>query len=295
MEAKKKTASPTAGLWKKINSIQTESAKVFKDGKATFGKSEKAVATIESVLDTYLPLCSKHGVSIVPVAISVINSEYRKDKYGEDHLHILVMCKYKAVDVDSGDSHEFDVISHGEDKQDKATGKLLTYALKYAYYQLFSARRGDDDPDVVKEERQEERQKKSSQKPRQEEQSSPEEQPEKKKDDDAVIAKRKELFDEAVAELKAKYPVKDAADSKKLPVTADYKDYVKLTIKHTPDEQVKKHFDDFSVFWWMCLEVAGEKDLAKVKKHFSLSKARISKENVEFLEKQIKRREDAAK
>lgn len=292
MEKKTKPAAPTPGLWKKINIIQTESAKVFKDGMATFGKSEKAIATIESVLDTYLPLCGKHGVSVVPVSIEVLMKEFRPNRYKEDELHLLAMCKYKVVDADSGESHEFSILSHGTDKQDKATGKLLAYALKYAYYQLFSARRGDDDPDVN---RDDETERKPLQKKDREPEQCEVEPAKDDKPDEALAAKRKEQYDEAVAEIKGKYDTKEAADKKVVPGGKEYKAHVDSIVKHIKDEEVRKHVSDFSLFHWQCLDLAGNPDLAAVKKHFEKGKARMSKGNIDFIEKQIKRREAAAK
>lgn len=293
MEKKPKTpAAAGPGLWKKIHAVQTQASYVSKDTTAQMGSATKKVASIEAVLDVYLPLCKEHGITVIPVKIDIINREYRADKYGKSELHLLVMLRYRVVDIDTGESHEFDIISYGVDAQDKATGKLLTYGLKYAYAQLFSSRKGDD-PDVNmpddkpknQENRQPERQQERKQeKPKQEE---------KKQDassDEDVGAR--EAFQNLVMEIKEAFPIDP--ESKSVPKwTADYKPATDDIAAKGLDQEMKQALTDFAFFHWNCINVICNPKIDAAAATFEKGKSKLAPNNIKYLEGMIAKRRSA--
>ncbi len=290
VEKKQKPASP--GLWKKIHAVQTEATYVSKDTTAQMGSSTKKVASIEAVLDVYLPLCQKHGLTIVPVKIDILNKEYRPNAYNKPEFHILAMCFYRVVDIDTGDYHEFGIPSYGQDAQDKATGKLLTYGLKYAYGQLFSSRKGDDpdasapdDKGSKQPDRQPERQ---ADKPKPQ----PEKQPEKKQEASDDDAGARETYQELVLEIKEAFPIDH--ESRKVPKwAAEFKPATDKIAAKGIDSTMKSALVDFALFHWHCINVIQNPDIDVAAKTFEKAKSKFAPANVKFIENAIAKRRSA--
>lgn len=295
----KKPSKVSPSLWKKINSIQTQAGYVAKDTAAKMGSSSKMVASIESALDTYLPLCAEHGISIIPVSINITDKAYRVNQYGTNEFHIFGTVRYRAVDVETGDSHEFDVISYGMDGQDKATGKFLSYALKYAYYQLFSSRKGDD-PDVPKErdEAPKQRQQQQQQQRTEPKQEAPREEPKKAEvkqdqasDDDAG---KREQFNELVLSIKEAFPIQSFVESQAVPGWSAYRPKVEEIIANGgADAEMAKHLNDFALFHWHCINLTCSKSLDKAIKAFESSRQKFASKNIKYLEGIIAKRQAA--
>lgn len=285
----KKTVSESS-LWKKILAVQAEAGPATRDTDANIGGSRKRVVSIESVLKVYVPLCQKHGIVVVPVSSEIIEQGVveTNGKYGKKLIrNILVHCKYRVVDVESGDSHEFSVISHGQDDQDKATGKLLTYALKYAYKQLFSSQSAEDDPDnnghADDGEKGEKADAKTETKP--------------KKDDDENRKKQLALYTAATEAIKTKYSTKQAAEEMFVPKwKTEYKPFVSDVIEKTKglSAEAEKHVLDFARYWWHNLDLCGNSDIAKAEKNLAAARDAMSAANVKLLDKMLAKRKEAA-
>ncbi len=312
--APEKKKVPTVGLWKKINAIQTQAPAAVKD--TVSGVGNKKTASIESVLDVYLPLCAKHGVSIIPVKFEMLHFEFRdtQTKYGvKTYLHMIGLCHYMAVDADTGEEHHFNIPAHGLDDQDKSPGKILTYSLKYAYAQLFSSRKGDDpDQDNGQHEQQGRQQQKPQQQekkqspptqqqaPKQEQKPDENKQPEEKKEPAPPVESKQDAnpkskeFDAAKESIKQRFPIKVAFESGKVPSwTKEVKPFVDTMASAMKGEELKKHVTDFGLFWWLCNEASGNQDLEKALKNYAAQKKKLTKGNIEFLDQIFDRRKKA--
>lgn len=279
MEKKPKTpAAAGPGLWKKIHSVQTKAGYVQKDTVAKMGSSDKKVASIEAVLDIYLPLCGEHGLTVVPVDIEIVSREYKQGKYNVD-FHILCMLKYRVVDVETGEFHEFKILSYGLDSQDKATGKMLTYGLKYAYAQLFSSRKGDD-PDVNL----------PDDKPKNQEKPKQEEKKQDASSDEDVGAR--EAFQNLVMEIKEAFPIDP--ESKNVPKwTADYKPATDDIAAKGLDQEMKQALQDFAFFHWNCINVICNPKIDAAAATFEKGKSKLAPNNIKYLESMIAKRRSA--
>ena len=99
-----------------------------------------------------LPLMAKNGLSILPIKIDE-TCEFQEytDNYGNAKTRFVVHVKgtYMLLHT-SGESIEVQGYGHGIDAADKAPGKAMTYALKYALLYTFMVPVGDiEDTDTT--------------------------------------------------------------------------------------------------------------------------------------------------
>ena len=99
-----------------------------------------------------LPLMAKNGLSILPIKIDE-TCEFQEytDNYGNAKTRFVVHVKgtYMLLHT-SGESIEVQGYGHGIDAADKAPGKAMTYALKYALLYTFMVPAGDiEDTDTT--------------------------------------------------------------------------------------------------------------------------------------------------
>ena len=108
------------------------------------GKGYKAVGEVD-VLNAVKPLEVKYGVYSYPIKRSVIESKEMINKYDTVNLFMRVETTYRFVNVDKPDEF-IDTITYGDgvDSQDKAPGKAMTYADKYALLKAYKIATGDD-------------------------------------------------------------------------------------------------------------------------------------------------------
>lgn len=119
------------------------------------GKGYKAVGEVD-VLNAVKPLEVKYGVYSYPINRKVIESKEMINKYDTVNLFMRVETTYRFVNVDKPDEF-IDTITYGDgvDSQDKAPGKAMTYADKYALLKAYKIATGDDpDQDASEEHKQ---------------------------------------------------------------------------------------------------------------------------------------------
>lgn len=121
-------------IYKKIIAIMQEVSGIAKTKKPD-GNVKYAFRSIDEVANAFHPLLSKHGVFIVPTYIS---SEWtqRKTSTGSIMFHQRATYKYTFY-AEDGSSIEAMVEGEGQDTQDKAIGKTLSYSLKAILTQVF--------------------------------------------------------------------------------------------------------------------------------------------------------------
>ena len=114
------------------------------------GKGYKAVGEAD-VLAAVKPIEIKHGIYSYPLSRNIVDSGeiVNQTQYGErKSLFLRVETIYRFVNTD--EPTEFiDITAYGDgvDSQDKAPGKAMTYADKYALLKAYKIQTGDD-PDA---------------------------------------------------------------------------------------------------------------------------------------------------
>ena len=114
------------------------------------GKSYKAVCEAD-VLAAVKPIEEELGIYSFPASREVIDSGELVNVYNGNErrqLYMRLQTVYRFVNVEQPDEH-IDITTYGDgvDSQDKAPGKAMTYADKYALLKAYKIQTGDD-PDA---------------------------------------------------------------------------------------------------------------------------------------------------
>ena len=161
-ETEKKAAEPKTTQTASLNIFQrmlaatSEINRVAKNLKVDISKSQSYKAVAESdVLEAVKPIEEKYGIYSYPVSRTVIKdeaytttSEYDGRKSEKTTFFIRLATVYRFVNIDKPDEY-IDITTYGDgvDTQDKAPGKAMTYADKYALLKAYKIQTGDD-PDA---------------------------------------------------------------------------------------------------------------------------------------------------
>jgi hypothetical protein len=132
------------------NKIQTV-AKKLKVGEGT--KSEYKAVSEADILNAIKPIEYELGIYSYPYDRKLTKEERVtfKNKFGDiDNFVIRIETTYRFVNIDKPDEF-IDIKTYGDgvDSQDKAPGKAMTYADKYALLKAYKIQTGDD-PDKNK-------------------------------------------------------------------------------------------------------------------------------------------------
>ncbi len=140
-------------IFQKMEDITVEIGTVAKGLDVSMGKGKSYKAVSErDILDAVKPIEAKHGVYSYPVSRKIIESDtlVRKNQYGDTQsLFMRLEVVYRFVNVDNP-TEFIEITSYGDgiDTGDKATGKAMTYADKYALMKAYKISTGED-PDSV--------------------------------------------------------------------------------------------------------------------------------------------------
>ena len=137
-------------IYQRLNEIRRAVAYVQKD-KQVSGYGYMAV-THDAVTSALREHLITHGVLIVP-ALESISASPSGTTTGKGIPIIRVEAIYvvEFVNVDEpSDKVGLRVAAHAMDEGDKAPGKAVSYATKYAMLKMFSIETGEDDEDRVK-------------------------------------------------------------------------------------------------------------------------------------------------
>lgn len=143
----------TLNIYEKLSKITAEMGVVEKGLKVQVNKTASYNAVSErDILDTIKPLEEKYRVYSYPIKREVIDrdtltkeSEYNGSITKTNTLFMRLETTYRFVNLDKID--EFvDIITYGDglDTGDKAPGKAMTYADKYALMKAYKISTGDD-------------------------------------------------------------------------------------------------------------------------------------------------------
>lgn len=156
--APKQTTPQTASLniFQRMLAATSEINRVAKNLKVDISKSQSYKAVAESdVLEAVKPIEEKYGIYSYPVEREIIKdeaytttSEYDGRKSEKTSFFMRVKTVYRFVNTDNPDDY-IDITTYGDgvDTQDKAPGKAMTYADKYALLKAYKIQTGDD-PDA---------------------------------------------------------------------------------------------------------------------------------------------------
>lgn len=154
--AEKKTVAPPLNIFQRMLAATSEINRVAKNLKVDVTKtsSYKAVAEAD-VLESVKPVEEKHGIYSYPFARKIIKDDVListstwDGKTTEKQSQFMrVETTYRFVNIDNPTDF-IDITTYGDgvDAQDKAPGKAMTYADKYALLKAYKIQTGDD-PDT---------------------------------------------------------------------------------------------------------------------------------------------------
>lgn len=156
--APKQTTPQTASLniFQRMLAATSEINRVAKNLKVDISKSQSYKAVAESdVLEAVKPIEEKYGIYSYPISRKIIKdeaytttSEYDGRKSEKTTFFMRLETVYRFVNTDNPEEH-IDITTYGDgvDTQDKAPGKAMTYADKYALLKAYKIQTGDD-PDA---------------------------------------------------------------------------------------------------------------------------------------------------
>lgn len=140
-------------IYEKLSRITMEIATVAKNLQVETGggKGYKAVSEGD-VLAAVKPIEAKYGVYSFPAIRRIVDSgeivttkTYKGDVQESKRLFLRVETVYRFVNIEKPDEYvDVTVYGDGVDTQDKAPGKAMTYADKYALLKAYKIQTGED-------------------------------------------------------------------------------------------------------------------------------------------------------
>lgn len=139
-------------IYQRMSAITNEITAVAKNLAVGTGKSSYKAVGEADVLAAVRPAEQKFGVYSFPVDREVIESavltsvkEYNGQQYETKQQFMRLRVVYRFVNVDKPEEY-IDIATYGDgvDPQDKAPGKAMTYADKYALLKAYKIITGED-------------------------------------------------------------------------------------------------------------------------------------------------------
>lgn len=136
-------------LYQRMSAVVTAIPTVAKNLTVDTGKGKGYKAVSETdILDAVREIEAQNGIYSYPYSRQIIETDVleTENQYGKKkQLFLRVEVVYRFVNVDNPTEY-IDVTSYGDgiDSGDKATGKAMTYADKYALMKAYKIRTGDD-------------------------------------------------------------------------------------------------------------------------------------------------------
>ena len=139
-------------IFQRMSAITNEINKVAKNLSVGTGKSAYKAVGEADVLAAVKPAEEKYGVysypydrEIIETAILTTTSEWDGKVTEKKNQFLRVRTVYRFVNVDKQDEYiDITTFGDGVDSQDKAPGKAMTYADKYALLKAYKIITGDD-------------------------------------------------------------------------------------------------------------------------------------------------------
>ncbi len=142
-------AEQKQNIFRKMLTATNEIQTVAKNLNVQVGNSSSYKAVSErDILDAVKPIEFKNGIYSYPLSRNIVETNIleTESKYGvRKQLMIRLEVVYRFVNVDNPEEY-IDITSYadGIDSGDKATGKAMTYADKYALMKAYKISTGED-------------------------------------------------------------------------------------------------------------------------------------------------------
>ncbi len=131
-------------LIQKIAAISGECKIVVKDKEIEVAGRKYKVVTHDAVTSVLRPIMAKHGVVAYISKLSHVDDDITvKTKYGET-IQARTKVDIEVTFSDGESSISTYAFAYGIDPSDKAPGKAVSYAFKYALLKTFNLETGDD-------------------------------------------------------------------------------------------------------------------------------------------------------
>ena len=139
-------------IYEKLSLITEEIGVIEKNLTVGTGVNTYKAVSERDVLDAVKPIEKKYRVYSYPTKREILDSdilqketEYKGEKKTVNQLYMRVQTTYRFVNIDNPqDFTETIVYGDGIDTGDKAPGKAMTYADKYALMKAYKLSTGDD-------------------------------------------------------------------------------------------------------------------------------------------------------
>lgn len=139
-------------LYEKLSAITAELSAVAKNLQVGEGRSSYKAVGEADVLAAVKPLEAKYKIYSFPCSRKVIDTDimtttktYNGNTTESSKLFMRIETVYRFVDTEKPEDF-VDIVTYGDgvDSQDKAPGKAMTYADKYALLKAYKIITGDD-------------------------------------------------------------------------------------------------------------------------------------------------------
>lgn len=135
-------------VWEKVYAVSAKVGRVQMTLDVDTGKGSYKAISINDVVDSLQPHLEHFRLVVVPCEKEIIEQAQitTTTKYGEKtNFYVRVKASYMIVNVDNPKEWiKTEGFGDGIDSGDKATGKAITYARKYALIDAFNLSKGDD-------------------------------------------------------------------------------------------------------------------------------------------------------
>lgn len=139
-----KTAKPSLNIYQRVNEVRKKIDYVKKDKMVDTGKGKYAAVTHDAVTAMVRQHMVEFGVVMVPTLLS--SELMAPDNIEAKQRRYVAKYQFDFVNIDDPQDRIPVVIeAHGMDNSDKAPGKAISYASKYAMLKLFSIETGEDE------------------------------------------------------------------------------------------------------------------------------------------------------
>lgn len=135
-------------IYQRMLAIQSELQTVAKNLSVSTGKSSYKAVSERDVIDAVKPLEEKHGIYSYPKERKIVEHDFLEKTYNGNttkSFYLRIEVTYEFINVDKP-TETLCVTAYGDgiDTGDKATGKAMTYADKYALMKAYKISTGED-------------------------------------------------------------------------------------------------------------------------------------------------------
>lgn len=130
-------------IYQKVNAVRKSISYIQKDKSVSTGGGSYKAVTHDAVTGMVRAALVENGIVIVPTLVSCVFNDKEPDAKQR-----LYEATYTVQFINADKPEEvisLNVNAHALDNGDKAPGKALSYATKYAMLKLFSIETGEDD------------------------------------------------------------------------------------------------------------------------------------------------------